>query len=56
MSNIFKFLDEESGAVTVDFVVLSAAIVLVGAAVAGTINSGLTSKATTITGNVSSGA
>ena len=56
MSIAFKFVKEESGAVTVDYVVLCAAIVLVGATVAGTINSGLSSKSTTISGNISSGA
>ena len=55
MSYNFKFLKDEDGAVTVDYVVLCAAIVLVGATVAGSINTGLETKATTITGNISSG-
>jgi len=53
---LFKFAKDESGAVTVDYVVLCAAIVLTGTAVASSINTGLTSKATSITGNISSGA
>jgi len=53
---LFKFAKDESGAVTVDYVVLCAAIVLTGTAVATSINTGLTSKATSITGNISSGA
>lgn len=45
MTSFKTFLANEDGAVTVDFVVLTAAIVLLGLAVGTTINSGATSLA-----------
>ncbi len=53
---LFKFAKDESGAVTVDWVVLTAAVVLMGAGVVSTVGTALTSKGSTITGNISDGA
>jgi Flp pilus assembly pilin Flp len=48
--NIFKsFKNDESGAVTVDWVVLTAAIVGLGLVVMTTVSGGLTTAATAIT-------
>jgi len=48
--NIFKsFKNDESGAVTVDWVVLTAAIVGLGLVVMTTVRTGLTTAATAIT-------
>ena len=43
---IKKFKNDESGAITVDWVVLTAAIVLLGAAVGGSVSDGATGLAT----------
>lgn len=49
MLNFFKnFNKDESGAVTVDWVVLTAAIVGLGIAILGTVRTGATSLATDI--------
>jgi Flp pilus assembly pilin Flp len=53
--NIFKnFKNDESGAVTVDWVVLTAAIVGLGFVVMQTVSTGLTTAATTITTDIAS--
>lgn len=43
-----KFLNDESGAVTVDFVVLTAGAVLIAAGVGGALNTKLTSAVSAI--------
>lgn len=49
MLNMIKtFRNDEDGAVTVDWVVLTAAIVLLGAAVGGSIKTGATNLATDV--------
>ena len=45
---IKKFKNDESGAITVDWVVLTAAIVLFGAAVGGSVSGGATGLATDV--------
>jgi Flp pilus assembly pilin Flp len=51
--NIFKsFKNDEAGAVTVDWVVLTAAIVGLGLVVMTTVSGGLTSAATAITTDI----
>jgi Flp pilus assembly pilin Flp len=53
MLNFIKnFRNDEDGAVTVDFVVLTAAIVLLGLAVGGAITRGATSVAESIEGDL----
>ncbi len=53
MTNFFKsFRKSEDGAVTVDFVVLTAAIVLLGLAVGSAIGSGATALAADIAGDL----
>ncbi len=46
--NLFRFLRDESAAVTVDWVVLTAAIVGLGVAVIGTIKTGSETTATNV--------
>ncbi|WP_114286268.1 hypothetical protein [Candidatus Halocynthiibacter alkanivorans] len=46
--NMFRFLRDESAAVTVDWVVLTAAIVGLGVAVIGTIKTGSETTATNV--------
>jgi Flp pilus assembly pilin Flp len=47
--NIFKnFKNDEAGAVTVDFVVLTGAVVALAAVVATSLNTGLTSAGTAV--------
>ena len=49
MLNFIKnFRNDESGAVTVDWVVLTAALVGIGIAIVGTVRTGMETKATTI--------
>ena len=48
-----KFFNDESGAVTVDWVVLTAAIVGLGIAVLTSVSSGTTELADTISGELS---
>ena len=48
-----KFLKDESGAVTVDWVVLAAALVLLAAGVIAVVNNGLQEAASLIEGEVS---
>ena len=51
--NIFKgFAKDESGAVTVDWVVLTAAIVGLGLLVMTTVTTGLSTAATTMTNDI----
>jgi Flp pilus assembly pilin Flp len=45
---IQKFFKDETGAVTVDFVVLTAAVILLGGVVAATVGSGANDLANTI--------
>ncbi len=53
--NIFKtFQKDESGAVTVDWVVLTAAIVGLGIVVMGTVGGGITSLSSGIADNLNS--
>ncbi|THD81612.1 hypothetical protein E7811_16940 [Aliigemmobacter aestuarii] len=53
MMNIFKgFAKDESGAVTVDWVVLTAAIVGLGLLVMSTVTDGLDTAATTMTTDI----
>lgn len=53
MLNIFKgFAKDESGAVTVDWVVLTAAIVGLGLLVMTTVTNGLDTAATAMTGDI----
>jgi Flp pilus assembly pilin Flp len=51
--NIFKsFKNDESGAVTVDWVVLTAAVVGLGIIIAGTMGDSITSAAGTVAGDI----
>ena len=51
--NILKnFRNDEDGAVTVDWVVLTAAVVGIGLVVASTVKSGLETAASTIKGDI----
>lgn len=53
--NLLKnFRNDEDGAVTVDWVVLTAAIVGLGIVVMNTVGTGLSSTATTLSGNIGS--
>ncbi len=53
MLNFIKnFKNDESGAVTVDWVVLTAAIVLLGAAVGGSVSTGATGLASDVGGDM----
>ncbi len=51
-----KYTKDESGAVTVDWVVLTAALVIIGGIVIGIIRSGLEEAATAINGTLSASA
>ncbi|NBO21438.1 MAG: hypothetical protein EBU97_05850 [Rhodobacteraceae bacterium] len=54
MMNIFKnFKNDESGAVTVDWVVLTAAIVGLGAVVMTTVGGGITGLSTSVATSIS---
>lgn len=55
-ANIKTFAADESGAVTVDWVVLTAAIVGLGIAVIASVRSGTTAVATAIDTNLTTGA
>lgn len=51
--NLFKsFKNDESGAVTVDWVVLTAAVVALAIVVGGTVRGALTAEATEIAGEI----
>ena len=51
--NLFKsFKNDESGAVTVDWVVLTAAVVALAIVVGGTVSGALTSEASEIAGEI----
>ncbi len=51
--NIFKsFKNDESGAVTVDWVVLTAAVVGLGIIIAGTMGESITTAAGTVAGDI----
>lgn len=44
-----KFVNDEAGAVTVDWVVLTAAMVVIGGSLVGAVNSGIATSGTNIT-------